>query len=153
MSLSCPQCAASMPDTAQFCPDCGQTMRPAERAQGKVGALPLVIAGALAYCTIFPAIVFLLLEPFSKNRFVRFHSFQCIGLWLALLVAGMALRLAGIVLFFLPLMGPLLVVLLSIVAALGFFVIWLVLMVKALQGERFQLPLIGRFAEQQAAAI
>ena len=36
------------------------------------------------------------------------------------------------------------------VVGLGFFVIWLVLVVKALQGERFKLPVIGDFAEQQA---
>jgi uncharacterized membrane protein len=35
---------------------------------------------------------------------------------------------------------------------LGFFVIWLVLVVKALQGERFTLPVIGGFAELQADA-
>jgi len=38
------------------------------------------------------------------------------------------------------------------VVGIGFFVIWLVLVVKALQGERFRLPLVGDFAEQQAAA-
>jgi uncharacterized membrane protein len=50
-------------------------------------------------------------------------------------------------------MGPLLVVLFSIVIGLGFFVIWLVLVIKALQGERFKLPLVGKFADQLAAAV
>ena len=31
-------------------------------------------AGALAYVTIIPAIIFLLVEPYNKNSFVRFHS-------------------------------------------------------------------------------
>src|SRR5580658_4537676 len=108
MSISCPECAASMPDTAAFCPGCGIAMRPVERVQGKVGALPQTIAGALAYCTFIPAIVFLLVEPYSKNRFVRFHSLQCIGLWLAAGVMGAALRLAGFLLFFVPVIGQLL---------------------------------------------
>ncbi|MGA9389916.1 MAG: zinc-ribbon domain-containing protein [Candidatus Sulfotelmatobacter sp.] len=153
MSLSCPECGASMPDTAEFCPGCGRAMRPVQRVQGKVGALPEAIAGAVAYFTIIPAIIFLLVEPYNKNRFLRFHSFQCLGLWLAALVTGTVLKLAGFVLFFVPLMGPLLVVLLSIVFGLGYFVIWLVLVIKALQGERFKLPIIGKFADQQADSV
>lgn len=141
-----------MPDAAAFCPGCGRAMRPVERAQGNVGPLPQTIAGALAYCTIVPAIVFLLVEPYNKNRFVRFHSFQCIGLWLVALVVGTALRIVDLVLFFIPVIGQLLMLLSSMVAGLGFFAIWLVLVVKALQGETFKLPLVGNFAEQQANA-
>jgi len=142
-----------MPDTAAFCPGCGRTMRPVERTQGTLGVLPRTIAGALAYCTIIPAIIFLLVEPYSKDRFMRFQSFQCIGLWLAGLVIGAALRVAGFLLYFIPVLGHLLVVLVSMVVILGFFVIWVVLVVKALQGETFKLPLIGDYAEQQSAAI
>jgi hypothetical protein len=36
------------------------------------------VAGMLAYFTIIPAIIFLLIEPYNRNRFVRFHSFQCL---------------------------------------------------------------------------
>jgi uncharacterized membrane protein len=146
-----------MPDTAAFCPHCGRAMQsaiePVERVQGNVGGLPQKVAGALAYCTILPAIVFLLVEPYSKNRFVRFHSFQCIGLWLAALVFGAALRVAGVLLFFVPLLGHLVVLLLTMVVSLGFFVIWVVMIVKALQGEMLKLPVIGEFAQQQIAAI
>ena len=141
-----------MPDAAAFCPGCGRAMRPVERVQGKVGALPQTIAGALAYCTIIPAIVFLRVEPYNKNRFVRFHSFQCIGLRFAALVVGTALRIVDLLLSFVPLIGQLLMLLSSMVVGLGFVVIWLVLVVKALQGESFKLPLLGSFAEQQANA-
>jgi len=141
-----------MPDNAAFCPGCGIAMRPVERVQGNVGVLPQVVAGALAYCTFIPAIVFLLVEPYNKNRFVRFHSFQSIGLWLALSVMGAALRLAGFLLFFIPVVGQLLMLLVSMLVGLGFFVIWLVLLVKALQGQRFKLPVIGDFAELRADA-
>jgi uncharacterized membrane protein len=137
-----------MPDSAVFCPGCGIAMRPVERVHGNVGALPQVVAGALAYCTFIPAIIFLLVEPYNKNRFVRFHSFQSIGLWLALSVVGAAL----ILLFFIPLVGQLPMLLVSMLVVLGFFVLWLVLVVKALQGERFPLPVIGDFAELQADA-
>src|SRR5271169_1620340 len=102
MSISCPQCASSMPDTAAYCPGCGRAMSLGERAQGTVGALPETVAGAIAYFFL-PAIVFLLVEPYSKNRFVRFHSFQCLGLFLVGVVLGATLRVLGFMLFFVPL--------------------------------------------------
>jgi len=137
-----------MPETASYCPGCGRAMRPVERARGTVGGLPETLAGALAYF-LLPAIVFLLVEPYKGNRFVRFHSFQCIGLCLAGVVIGASLRVVGFLLFFIPLLGHLLVVLVSMVVGLGFFVVWVVLMVKAFQGEMFKLPLVGDFAERQ----
>jgi uncharacterized membrane protein len=138
-----------MPDHAAFCPGCGHAMRPVA-ARGMVGVLPENVAGALAYFTIIPAIVFLLVEPYNKNRFVRFHCFQCLGLCLVGLVAGATLRIAGFVLFFIPAFGPLLLLLVSMVVGLAFLAIWAVLIVKALQGEMLELPLVGEFAEQQA---
>jgi uncharacterized membrane protein len=148
--IACPQCAAQMPDAAAYCPGCGRAMRPIERAQGTVGALPETLAGALAYF-LLPAIVFLLVEPYKKNRFVRFHSFQCLGLCLAAVVIAASLRVVGVLLFFIPVLGHLLVLLVSMVVSLAFFVVWVVLVVKALQGEMFKLPLVGEFAEGHTA--
>jgi uncharacterized membrane protein len=140
-----------MPDTAAFCPGCGCAMRPVESARGTVGALPEPLAGALAYL-LLPAIVFLLVEPYSKNRFVRFHSFQCLGVCLAGVVVGASLRVVGFFLFFVPDFGRLLSLLVSMVVSLAFFVVWVVLIVKALQGEMFKLPVVGEFAERQTPA-
>jgi uncharacterized membrane protein len=148
---SCPDCAAQMPETAAFCPGCGRPMQTEARAQGKVGVLSEPIAGALAYFTFIPAIIFLLLEPYKHNRFVRFHSFQCLSLWGAAVLLALTLKLAGLLLFIIPVLGPLLVVLVSAVVGLGAVVLWLVLVVKAFQGEMFQIPLLGAFAAQQAA--
>jgi len=148
-----------MPDSAAYCPGCGRAMPPdvrpdvhaEERARGTVGALPESLAGALAYFTIIPAIVFLVVEPYNKNHFVRFHSFQSLGLCLVAVVVGALLRVVGFMVFFIPVLGHLLVWLVSMVVSLAFFAIWAVLVVKALQGEMFKLPLVGDFAEQQAA--
>src|SRR5215469_7644976 len=92
---SCSACSAQMPDTAAFCPECGRSMPSTERALGKVGALPENIAGALAYFTFVPAIVFLLVDPYRKNRFVRFHAVQCLLVWLVGAVVALALRVLG----------------------------------------------------------
>jgi uncharacterized membrane protein len=69
----------------------------------------------------------------------------------ALIVAAL-LRVVGFVVFFIPVLGPLLVWLVSGIVILAFFVVWAVLVVKALQGETFKLPVVGDFAERQAAA-
>jgi uncharacterized membrane protein len=148
MPLSCPECAAQMPEASTFCPGCGLAMQVPQRAQGKVGPFPENIAGALAYLTFIPAILFLSLAPYNKNRFVRFHSLQCLMLWGALIVIAAALRLAAVVLNFVPTLGPLLIVLLSGMTVFAAVVLWLVLIVKALQGESWKLPLLGDFAER-----
>jgi len=140
-----------MHDTAAFCPGCGRAMLPVARAQGMVGVLPERLAGALAYF-VLPTIVFLLAEPYKSNRFVRFHSVQSIGMCLVAAVVGAIIRLAGFVLFFIPVLGHLLVWLVSMVVILAFFMVWIVLIVKALQGEMFKIPIVGDFAEQQTTS-
>lgn len=108
------------------------------------------IVGALAYLTFIPAIFFLLVEPYNKNRFVRFHSVQCLLLGAAAILLAIALKLASVVLFIIPVLGPLVVLLVSTVVALAVVVIWLVLVIKAFQGEMFKLPLLGDIAGHQA---
>jgi uncharacterized membrane protein len=98
-------------------------------------------AGALAYVTIIPAIVFLVVEPYNKNSYVRFHSWQSIFL-------GIAAFAIDTVLSFIPILGWVLIPFVMI----GFLVIWIIAIMKALKGQRFKLPLIGKFAEQQAGA-
>src|SRR3984957_13081545 len=151
MSIFCPQCAVEIPENSAVCPNCGHATSAAVRARGTVGVFPENIAGALAYITVVPAIVFLLIDPYRRNRFVRFHSLQCLFLWLALFLIGAVLRLAGAVLSIIPGLGHLLVFLFSMVIGLAAFVVWLVLVIKALQGEEFKVPVVGDLAERQAA--
>lgn len=141
-----------MPESAAFCPGCGRSVQVIERARGTVGVLPEPVAGAVAYFTIIPAVIFLLVEPYRRNRFVRFHSFQSLGVFFAAIVAWAVLRIAGVTLSLIPLLGHLLVFLISMLVGLAFFLAWLVLVVKALQGERFKLSVVGDFAEKQADA-
>ena len=128
-------------------------MRTEPRAQGKVGALPVTIVAALAYLTFIPAIVFLILDPYNKNRVVRFHSVQCLAFWISGILAAIVLKLASLILFIIPVLGPLLVTLLDVVVALAAVVLWLVLVVKAFQGEMFKLPILGDLAEHYAPPI
>ena len=63
------------------------------------------MAGMLAYFTIIPAIIFLLIEPYNRNRFVRFHSFQCLFTAVALIVVDIALAIVSSILHFIPFLG------------------------------------------------
>jgi uncharacterized membrane protein len=98
-------------------------------------------AGALAYVTIIPAIIFLIVEPYNKNSYVRFHSWQSIFL-------GIAAFAINIVLTAIPIIGWILIPF----VALAFLVIWVIVLIKALNGQRFKLPIIGNLAEKQAGA-
>lgn len=147
---SCPDCAAQMPAEARFCPGCGRSMYVISGARGKVGVFSENIAGAAAYLTILPAILFLFLEPYRQNLFVRFHAFQCLLFTAVMGLIALALRLAAYALFVIPVVGPLLVVVIDVVAGLAAIFLWLVLLIKALQGEAFQLPVLGDFAQHYA---
>jgi hypothetical protein len=54
-------------------------------------------AGGLAYITIIPAIVFLIVAPFNKNSYVRFHSWQSIFLAIAWVAADVVLMILELV--------------------------------------------------------
>ena len=100
------------------------------------------LAAALAYVTIIPAIIFLILEPYNRIPLVRFHAFQSIGLGISAFILRLAIT-------FLP-FSWMVYSLLSAVIGLGLFIAWLVAILKAYKGEFYKLPVIGDFAEKQA---
>jgi len=153
MPISCTACGVEMPDNAGFCPGCGRSVSGSAPVLGTTGGLNDKLAGMLAYVTFIPAIVFLLIEPFNKNRFIRFHAFQCLFLWATLVVLSVVLRLAFFVLFLIPILGHLLWLVVWLVLSIGCFILWVVLLVKAFQGEMFKLPVIGDWAERQANLV
>ena len=97
--------------------------------------------GALAYVTIIPAIVFLIVEPYNKNSYIRFHSWQSIFL-------GIAAFVVDTVLSFIPIIGWILL----FPVMIAFLIVWIMAIMKALKGQRWMLPVIGKFADQQAGA-
>ena len=142
----CSSCGAQIPAGASVCPACNRSTAPAATAQ--TSGLTDNVAGALAYVTIIPAIVFLVLEPYNKNRFIRFHSFQCIFF----AVAWCALWIVLSIIAHIPLLGWLTILIWPLIGLAG-FVIWIVLVLKASQGQMFKLPVIGDMAEKQASAM
>lgn len=102
-------------------------------------------AGALAYVPIIPAIIFLVMPPYNRRPYVRFHAWQSIFLTIVWSALFIVLGILGRI----PLLG-LMVFPLMLLLDLGMFVLWLVVMLKALNGNRFMIPVIGALAEQQA---
>ena len=95
------------------------------------------VAGLLCYVLGWVSgIVFLLIE--QQNKFVRFHAIQSI------VVFGV-LNIAGIILRAIPIFG---VAFSAIIGVLS-FILWIVLMVKAIQGTKYKLPWAGNFAEKR----
>jgi uncharacterized membrane protein len=102
-------------------------------------------AGALAYMTFVPAIVFLVMPPYNKSPYVRFHAWQSILLTVAAVALYIVLAILGRVPFF-----GLLIIPVMLIADLGLFILWLVVVLKAINGHKFRIPIIGAFAESQA---
>ncbi len=111
------------------------------------------VAGMLAYVTIIPPILFLVIEPYNKNRFVRFHAFQSIFLHVAAVVAWIAFIIISAVLAFIPILGHLVALLLWLTLSVGILIIWVMLLIKANQGQMWKLPVIGDMAEKQANTV
>jgi uncharacterized membrane protein len=103
------------------------------------------LAGALCYVLgLITGILFLVLAPYNQNKFVRFHAFQSIFFHVAWIVLWIAETMMAFVLpwYLMSLIGMLL--------ALGGLALWLILMFKAYNNERFKLPVVGDLAEKQA---
>jgi uncharacterized membrane protein len=90
---------------------------------------------------VLPAIVFLSIDPFKRSRFLRFHS------WQSILLTGVTLILFPAVV---AVMSRVLMIAVGLILAVGWFILWLVLIVKALQGDMFELPWIGPLASRLA---
>jgi uncharacterized membrane protein len=109
------------------------------------------IACALCYVLgLLTGILFLVLAPYNQNRLIRFHAFQSIFLNLAWFVIFIAISIVSLVLLPIPYIGPILSMILNLAAGLGIFILWLMLMYKAYNRERWVLPVIGPLAEKQA---
>lgn len=93
------------------------------------------VAGFLCYLFGFiTGIVFLVVE--KKSSFVKFHAMQSTITFLSLFVISFILG-------WLPVIGVLIIVL--------SLILWLILMIKALQGKRYSLPIVGKMAEGKSS--
>jgi uncharacterized membrane protein len=83
--------------------------------------------------------------PYNQSRFVRFHSYQSIFFCVAVFAVQVALSVLTVVPLLIFLTAPL-----HMLVFLGSMILWIVLLLKANQGQMFKLPVIGDLAEKQA---
>jgi len=160
----CASCGAEV--QGKFCAKCGAPSgAPAEGAASSPPPPPSPsplgssaragidenVAAALCYLLgVLTGILFLVIEPYNRNSVIRFHAFQSIFVWIASIVIGMVLSTVSYVFVAVPLIGWLIYILLWTAFSLGILALWLFLMYKAYNKERFVLPVIGAWAEKQA---
>jgi len=108
----------------------------------KVAALLSYLAGWVT------GLIFFLIE--KEDKYVRFHAMQSILLSIAMFVIIIALNIVLVMLSFIADTFGLLFALVSPLLGLAFLVLWIMLMVKAYQGEKWKLPIIGDMAERYA---
>lgn len=169
----CSKCGAQLAAGSGFCGGCGaavagQGVAPAPASAPGAGAAATPapqsgaastgmtnnVAGALCYIAGFiTGIIFLVMEPYSKNRFVRFHAFQSIFFSIVCIVFSMVWSWIFVSLLFTPGMGFWgLLGLVWLVIRLAMFAAWIFLMYKAYNNEEFKLPIIGDLAAKQAGS-
>ena len=136
-----------MPDISAFCPGCGRSVPQVVEHLGVANTQDAWL-GALAYLTVFPAIVFLVVRAFKSKTFVRFHAWQSIFFAIATAVIGLAMRLIFAILSFVPFVGFLFAWLSVGLVFLAIVLLWAVLVVKAGQGQAYELPWLGHYAAQ-----
>jgi uncharacterized membrane protein len=163
-SPACPACGASqgvaassaapgaMPGSVPPPPPAAMYAQPvAQPVQAGTGLTPNA-AGALTYLLgLVTGIVFLVIEPYKNDRFVRFHAFQSIFVHVAFIVLWIVWLIVGGLLtaithgLFIFILSPL-----SLIIMLGALCLWIYLMYTAYQGKTVQLPIIGALAASQA---
>jgi uncharacterized membrane protein len=108
------------------------------KAKGKTSTgIEPNVAGLLCYVLGWvTGLVFFILE--KDNKFVRFHAMQSI-------ITFGALTVVNFILMFIPIIGWIISWLIGVLA----FILWIVLMIKAYQGQKYKLPWAGEIAEKQ----
>jgi uncharacterized membrane protein len=112
--------------------------------------LPSNVAAALACIPLIGGIIFYIVEKY--DAFVRFYAMQSIifgGAWILIhigcaIVSGLFWHVPGVGWFFGPLWG-----LVWWLINLALFVLFVVTMVKAFTGVRWEIPYIGPMARKQ----
>jgi uncharacterized membrane protein len=172
VTYKCPHCGAELPEKTNYCHQCGAAVmwewlsdvaddaatQSNEAVAGQMvsetpaysGSEPLPmpenVAAVISYITIVPATLFLVLRPFNRNRFVRFHSLQHLLLFTAALASAIAAAILWMLLDLIPPMRVLVFPFVGLVSLAWFFV-WLLLVVKAYHHQWFKLPYLGDYAE------
>ncbi len=175
---NCTKCGAAIAEDSAFCGACGQPRTQASSvtpASGSAAAAPAMAVGAstvsggtatgttsapgltmnmaaaLSYALgAITGVLFLVLEPYKNNRFVRFHAIQSILLNVAVVALAIVWNIIVGILVSIGRFWVLTVALpLDWLFGLGVFALWLFLMFQAYSEREFHIPWIGDIAAKQ----
>jgi uncharacterized membrane protein len=155
---TCAECGSPISEDAAFCSTCGapvHSRRDSEMMQRSLASganvLSVNVAAMFAYLLgLISGIIFLSLEPYKREPFVRFHAFQSICYSVVVIafwiiwnnLAYMGYSWMGVFWVFIRMMGALI--------SMAFFFYWLFLMYKAYNKEKYLIPVVGEFASNLA---
>lgn len=115
------------------------------------GGLAPNLASLLCYiCSPLTGLIFVLIE--KENQDVRFHAWQSIFVGAAFIVIGGVIGIFVRILLSISLSLGIIGTLFNLVYSLAVLGLWIFLMIKAYQGERFKVPFLGDLAEKQLGA-
>jgi uncharacterized membrane protein len=143
--MFCPKCGAENTEGNKYCQNCGSMLdTQAPKAAGSTTSLEPNVAGLRCYLVGWiTGLVFILIE--KENKFVRFHAMQSIVTFGAFTVLWIPFSILSQMDILRVLFG-----ILQAVTGILAFVLWIVLMIKAYQGERYKLPIAGDIAEKNS---
>jgi uncharacterized membrane protein len=173
--MQCPVCHNENTPQSAFCVHCGASLSAAAQPQASSPPPPAIsdippapapasgypappastgpglspnAAAALSYVTLIPAIFFLAIDPYNKMPLVRFHAYQSVGLSIVWVAAWFCIDALEMMIGF----GTFarLIWLIQGVVFFALFIVWVFVILKALKGEWFKLPVLGDFALKQA---
>jgi len=152
----CGQCGSQV--DGKFCAKCGAPIdggagggipNPPSPAANPGLGMDENLAAALCYIPIV-GLIFLLVEPYSKNKTIRFHALQSVFFCVAWIAVAIVLGIFGGILFMaMPAAVWSLWIAITRLVELAFLVGLIIMAVKAYQGQRFVMPIIGPMAEKQ----
>jgi uncharacterized membrane protein len=100
------------------------------------------VAGLLSYVlTWLTGIIFFVIE--KESKFVKFHAMQSIIFFGALTVVEIVFSILAII----PYIGFIFTVINGLLGLFA-FIMWIILMIKAYQHQKFVLPIAGPMAEK-----
>jgi uncharacterized membrane protein len=138
----------SMPDPIDPVPP--TTPAPGSGMKSTSTGLPSNVAAALACIPLIGGIIFYVLE--KHDQFVRFYAMQSIIFGGAWLLFNIISSIAHVILWSIPGIGGILNLLWSLAAALvqlAFLVVFIITVIKAFTGVRWDIPYIGPIARNQ----
>jgi len=114
------------------------------------GLQPNVAAGLASIFTLVGGIVFLILE--KRDKYVRFYAMQSVFLGGAIVAASIVTQIVALIFSHLPLIGWLIALLVGMlfwVLWLGWFVVYLITIIKAFSNQEWEIPVLGPLARKQ----